>query len=111
MTALPLNSVVCSVMLTDKSTILVKGYAVPGPSAEIDAVEVTTDDGRTWRKAHITNQPGKWSWSLWEAEVDGVGESGVVYSRVRDMKGELQPREGMWNVRGVAYNAWGVGKW
>ena len=88
-----------------------KGYAVPGPSAKIKSVEVTTDDGKTWCEALIMNQPGKWSWTLWEVELDVVGESGVVYCRAWDEKGEVQPREGMWNVRGVAYNGWSVGKW
>ena len=111
MTALPLNSVICSVTRISKSTIFIKGYAVCGPSAKIKSVEITTDDGETWSEALVTNRPGKWNWTLWEAELDGVGESGVVYSRARDEKGELQPKEGIWNVRGVAYNAWGVGRW
>jgi sulfite oxidase len=111
MTALPLNTVICSVMHTSKSTIIVKGYAVPGPKAKIESVEVSTDDGKTWHETRITNSQGKWNWTLWEAELDGVGDSGVVYSRARDEKGEVQPREGTWNMRGVAYNAWGVGKW
>jgi sulfite oxidase len=111
MTALPLNSVICSVTAMSKTAICIKGYAVPGPSAKIESVEVTTDDGKSWHETLITNRPGKWSWILWEMELDGVGEIGVVYSRARDEKGAVQPREGAWNVRGVAYNAWGVGKW
>lgn len=110
-TALPLNSVICSVTLISKSAICIKGYAVPGLSAHVKSVEVTTNDGKTWHEALITNRAGKWSWTLWEAEVEGVWESGIVYSRARDEKGGVQPRDGTWNVRGVAYNAWGVGKW
>jgi sulfite oxidase len=111
MTTLPLNSVICSVTRISTSTIFVKGYAVPGSSAKVKSVEVTTNDGKTWCEALVTNHPGKWNWTLWEAKLDGVGESGAVHSRVRDEQGELQPREGTWNVRGVAYNGWGVGKW
>ena len=97
--------------MTSKSSIYVKGFAVPGPSGRVSAVEVTTDGGKTWHHTCVTNSPSKWSWTLWEAELQDVGESGVVYSRARDEKGGLQPRDGTWNFRGVAYNSWGVGKW
>ncbi|KAF8072101.1 Oxidoreductase, molybdopterin-binding domain-containing protein [Lyophyllum atratum] len=111
MTALPLNSVIGSVILTSPTSLYIKGYAVPSPSANVAGVEVTRDNGKTWHDARITYQEGKWSWTLWEAELDNVSESGVVFCRARDGKGEVQPREGTWNLRGVAFNAWGMGRW
>lgn len=111
MTALPLNSVIGSVTLLSPTALYIKGYAVPSPSANVSAVELTIDGGKTWHEAKITYQKGKWSWTLWEAELENVPESGVVYSRARDGHGVIQPREGTWNYRGVAFNAWGVGKW
>jgi sulfite oxidase len=111
MTALPLNSVVASVMLTSPTTLYVKGYAVPGPSAAVSSVELTIDGGKTWHETKVIYHDGKWSWTLWEAELHDVPESGVVYSRARDEKGGMQPREGVWNIRGVAFDGWGVGKW
>lgn len=111
MTSLPLNSIVASVTLTSPTSLYIKGYAVPGATANVSTVEVSTDGGKTWKEAKITYQEGKWSWTLWETEVDDVPSSGIVYSRARDVKGGLQPREGTWNLRGVAFNAWGVGKW
>ncbi|KAJ7178631.1 Oxidoreductase, molybdopterin-binding domain-containing protein [Mycena crocata] len=117
MTALPLNSVVGSVSTTrlpsGLHSLYVKGYALPGaPSCgNVSAVEVSVDDGATWAPAAITYQQGKWSWTLWEATIDGVSASGTVYSRARDVTGNVQEREGAWNLRGVAFNAWGVATW
>jgi len=111
MAALPLNSVIGSVTLISRTALFVKGYAVAGPSGNVSAVELTVDGGNTWHEAKIIYQEGKWSWTLWEAELKDVEESGVVYSRARDEKGEMQPREGTWNLRGVAFNGWGIGKW
>ncbi|KAG6864632.1 hypothetical protein C0991_008164 [Blastosporella zonata] len=111
MTSLPLNSIIGSTTLISPTALYIKGYAVPSPNANVEGVEVTTDGGKTWHAARITYQEGKWSWTLWEAELDGVAETGVVHCRARDAKGAVQPREGTWNLRGVAFNAWGVGKW
>ncbi|KAF5381983.1 hypothetical protein D9615_004220 [Tricholomella constricta] len=111
MTSLPLNSVIGSATLTSPTSLYVKGYAVPSPTANVAGVEVTTDGGKTWHDARMTYQEGKWSWTLWEAELEGFAESGIVHCRARDAKGEVQPREGTWNLRGVAFNAWGMAKW
>lgn len=118
MTALPLNSVVASVTPTPMPdsplfSIYVKGYALPGQlsGGNVSAVEVSVDEGASWTAAAITYQEGKWSWTLWEVSVDGVPPTGTVYARAKDEVGGVQPREGNWNLRGVAFNAWGVGHW
>ncbi|KAI0635522.1 molybdopterin binding oxidoreductase [Trametes polyzona] len=111
LTTLPLNSVVGSVTRTGPDTIRVKGYAIGCGDVQVAKVELSIDDGATWHEARITYQEGKWSWTLWEALLEHVPESGVVYSRATDAQGHVQEREGKWNMRGVAYNPWGRGKW
>lgn len=111
LTTLPLNSVVGSVTRQGPNAILVKGYAIGSGDVQVAKVELTTDDGKTWHEAHITYQEGRWSWTLWEALLEPVPDSGVVYSRATDVRGCVQAREGRWNMRGVAYNPWGVGRW
>ena len=111
MTALPVNSVVGSVTRMSKSTILVKGYAISGGGVSVARVDLSVDEGLSWSPAQITYQTGKWSWTLWEAVVADVGESGEVMSRATDEKGTTQAKDGQWNLRGVAFNGWGRRKW
>ncbi|KAI0649547.1 molybdopterin binding oxidoreductase [Trametes meyenii] len=111
LTTLPLNSVVGSVTRKENGAILVKGYAIGCGDIQVAKVDVSTDDGATWHDARITYQQGKWSWTLWEVLLEGVSNSGVVYSRATNAQGDMQAREGKWNMRGVAYNPWGRGKW
>jgi sulfite oxidase len=128
---MPINSVIASIIIpistlpsTNNDKIhLVKGYATPSASP-ISSIAVSADAGQTWVSAHITYNGGKWGWALWEAYVeidDHSGDEGdnistegkklerVVYSRATDEAGNIQPEHGVWNFRGVAYNAWGKG--
>ncbi|KAF7312182.1 Mannose-6-phosphate isomerase [Mycena indigotica] len=99
MTALPLNSVVASVVAIPTAdpgtfTLDIKGYALPGPIVDgnVATVEVSVDDGFTWSPADITYQQGRWSWTLWEVTLPNVSSSGTVYSRARDRAGNVQNR-------------------
>lgn len=111
MTALPLNSVVAQVVRITDNTLYVKGYSTPGASGNVAAIDVSTDAGVTWLPATITYQEGKWSWTLWEAEISCEAAHGTVHSRARDTTGNVQPQDGGWNFRGVAFNGWGVRGW
>ena len=119
MTSLPLNSVIATVIPT-LSSIFVKGYAVPcfsDPYVEpkdtlynnVSAIEVSMDDGKIWHPARITYQQGPWSWTLWEVELAVLPGQSVaeVCSRAIDKRGNIQPKEAIWNLRGVAWNSWG----
>lgn len=86
--------------------LTLKGYAV-GQASQVVSVEVTLDDGKTWKKAEITYQEGRWSWTLWQATVKDYAGASTVHCRAADASGHVQPAEGKWNLRGVAYDAWG----
>ncbi|KAK1218829.1 hypothetical protein PQX77_018445 [Marasmius sp. AFHP31] len=111
MTALPLNSVVSTVYRLSPSTLYVKGYAVPGAAGNVSSIEVSTDDGATWAPARITYQEGKWSWTLWEVELENSDTMGRVFCRAADTSGNVQKRESEWNFRGVAFCAWSSQRW
>jgi sulfite oxidase len=68
--------------------------------------------GKTTHKAKLTYQEGPWSWIIWECNVP-IGAEGEqdlsLCSRAIDKDGGKQPKEGDWNLRGMAFN--GAGKW
>jgi sulfite oxidase len=111
MTVLPVNCIIGSIIPLSSDTILVKGYAMQGAGGQIKCVEVSVNEGRKWKLAEITYQEGKWSWTLWEALLEGVESEGEVCCRATDEQGYTQQRECEWNLRGVGYNAWGWKKW
>jgi sulfite oxidase len=111
MTTLRINSTVASITPLSPSTILVKGYATNGSGGPVIGVDLTTDGGASWHPAEITYQEGQWSWTLWEAVINNVSQSGEVFSKARDASGCAQEKDGVWNFRGVGFSAWGKGKW
>jgi sulfite oxidase len=122
MTQMPLNSVIASIApIHDVSTgskapikLHVTGYAIKGSAGPVVEVEVSSDLGESWCKATITYQEGKWSWTLWELTLtidESATKHRTLYSRARDADGNVQTKDAHWNIRGVAYNAWGRGKW
>jgi sulfite oxidase len=93
------------------SSLLIKGYAVGGADTKVARIDISVDEGHTWLPARITYQEGHWSWTLWELMLDNSEESGKVYSSATGEDGRQQEKECSWNIRGVAYNAWGCGRW
>ena len=93
-------------------TIEVKGYALPyGDQGPMVKVEVSTDDGRKWKKAEMLvpkeGQP-KWAWVLWKVTVPiNKGQKRQVLSRSTDRGGNVKTDKPQWSLRGVAYNGFG----
>lgn len=91
--------------LVDRGDIELRGRAWSGEAA-ITSVEVSTDDGRSWRAAHLepSDDPDAWTGfrSVWRA--DEPGET-VLACRATDAAGNRQPIEPDWNLGGYAVNA------
>lgn len=84
------------------------GYAVPAGNTDgrLNGVEVSSDGGRSWSAAQLTDEESPWCWRLWSAEVEvGAGEQTLVVRGV-DSSGNRQPREVPWNLKGYMFNAW-----
>ncbi|EED17807.1 sulfite oxidase, putative [Talaromyces stipitatus ATCC 10500] len=119
---MPINSVVASpddgetVKLSMDRRVEVKGYAVPqGRCGPVTRVEVSGDGGGTWVEAQLgvpkSKINDKWCWKLWKASVPmerGTGK--VLLSRAYDAAGNTQQETSLWNLRGVAYNGYGMSK-
>ncbi|KAL3787138.1 hypothetical protein ACHAWO_005122 [Cyclotella atomus] len=102
----------------DTVMVSASGWAWAGGGRNIVRVDVTGDDGKSWETATITqgsNQPfGRaWAWVFWEcdnipAKVLDDGHTVEVGCKGVDAAFNTQPQyvDGMWNVRGLANNAW-----
>ena len=112
---MPVNSVIAvpqtgsTVRLAASGAIEVKGYALPrGDHGPVVKVEVSADDGRTWKAADILPHGGgqsRWAWTLWKTAVYlQKGPKKRLLSRATDKNGNVQSGKPQWNLRGVAYD-------
>lgn len=85
--------------------VTLRGRAWSG-EASIDAVEVSTDGGRTWQQASLTGDNRASCWTAWELAVgfDAPGEHCVV-TRALDSTGRTQPEVSPDNDQGYLFSA------
>lgn len=117
---LPINSIItshCNDYLVNPGGFLVKGIAYSGArGSEIAAVEVSLDEGQTWRDAKIVRphkmnplQSKHWGWVQWEIEAkQNANQSSPVmqvWCRARAKNGDAQP-ERVYNPNLYLYNGW-----
>jgi len=83
-----------------------RGFALSG-APDISRVELSDDDGATWKEAALDPRHEPYSWRLWSYRWT-AGAPGKATLRVRatDSRGGVQPREGVWNPSGYLYNGW-----
>ena len=126
-TALPVHSIIAYIdpVITDTSKRLrLKGYAMGngGKNLQIASVQVAIEKQdrkqENWVNARITYQEGKWSWTIWECEMDVDEEMRMatkqelrLLCRAKDESGNEQERECAWNMRGVAFCSYGKAVW
>ena len=83
-----------------------RGFAFSG-APDIARVEVSDNDGVTWRQARLNDQHHPYAWRLWSYEwaptVRGIHQIAV---RARDSRGREQPKIPDWNPSGYLYNGW-----
>jgi sulfite oxidase len=115
---MPVNSVIGypesrdTVRIGRDQTLEVKGYALPqGPDGPVVKIEVSVNDGVSWHEAELLKDregDGRWTWVLWWARVElSAGRNRKILSRATDKGGNVQEKNPVWNLRGVAYNGYG----
>ena len=83
-----------------------RGFAFSGAPG-IAKVEVSDDDGRTWRPATLDPRSAPHSWRLWSYRWTPKRAGAVrLFARATDSAGAVQPRSAVWNQSGYLYNAW-----
>lgn len=88
----------------------VVGVAFSGLGA-IRKVEVSLD-GQRWAKAELLGKGGLGRWQVFRAAVVvKPGTTPTVVARATDERGNVQPKDAVWNPSGYHFNAWHAVRW
>jgi len=90
---------------TVSAPVEVRGSAWSG-SGEVEAVEVSVDDGATWHQANLIRREtgGRWAPVRWAVTIDRPAGRAIVLARAFDAAGASQPLDPRWNEKGYGNN-------
>jgi sulfite oxidase len=111
LSSLPLN---CDILVPGDDEeipagpLTIRGWALAGDGRGIARVDVSLDEGRTWRQADLQPVTSRWAWRLWSLTVQAEPGPMSVTARAWDDTGVTQPESPapLWNPRGYGNNAW-----
>ena len=107
-TALPVKSTITTAPARAKvgAPAVLAGFAFSG-AGEIAKVELSADDGATWKPAALGKDHDRFAWRLWSYAFTPRAAGKVrLLVRATDARGGVQPREAVWNQSGYFHNAW-----
>lgn len=85
--------------------VTVAGFAWAG-ELDIVSVDVSIDNGATWRPARLTGELVDYAWRRFEIAVElPKQETLTILSRASDTRGNVQPMVPQWNPSGYLWNA------
>jgi len=81
----------------NKCSTTITGMVNAGDGKEITQVEVSTDNGMTWKHAQILNyfKPNVWKYWRYEWNIEGPGKY-TIFARVTDAEGNSQNEDGLY---------------
>jgi sulfane dehydrogenase subunit SoxC len=91
------------VRVVDHGPVVLTGRAWSGWAA-VDAVEISIDDGVSWRPAELGRQPAPYAWRSWRCRWDAMPGRYELRARAHDAAGNEQPVGPAWNRQGMANN-------
>jgi len=84
---------------------VVRGVAWTG-CGDVTLVELSDDDGASWRPATLLDIPRPYRWRRWEAPWSPVRSGpATLLARATDSNGAEQPLQPLWNALGYGNNA------
>lgn len=88
--------------------LVIRGYAFAGDDRDVARVDVSLDDGHTWRQADLEPQRSTWTWRHWSHTISAPPGPLSVTVRAWDSTGATQPESAasLWNPKGYANNSW-----
>ena len=88
------------------SPLSIGGVAFSGVP-DISKVEISDDDGATWRSATLDSRHDPYAWRLWSLQYTPAKPGSVrLVARATDSAGRVQPRDAVWNQSGYLHNGW-----
>jgi DMSO/TMAO reductase YedYZ molybdopterin-dependent catalytic subunit len=86
--------------------LTIRGVAWSGDAGPVSAVEVSVDNGRTWKPATLhPDQRSQFGWRQWEINWTPEREAYyTIMARARDTAGNTQPIDQEWNPSGYGWN-------
>lgn len=113
----PVQSTIVNIR-EDNNNIVLNGYAYSGGGRGIIRVDVSSDNGNTWKMAELKEGSKQkfnrsWAWTFWEIsfkrdEIAGKGCENIWVCKATDSSYNTQPKnlEDAWNIRGLNNNSW-----
>lgn len=85
----------------------IAGVAFNDGAVAIQSVDLTTDGGRTWRRAELTVPDSRYAWYPWRIELELPPGEHEIVARATDALGRSQPLDAslQWNPAGYAFSA------
>jgi sulfite oxidase len=107
----PLNAAICAPAAGAKvkaGEVAIAGYALPPGDGKstIAKVELSTDGGRSWKRAQVADGAAANCWQLWKLPLRLAPGKHQLVVRATDSAGRSQPEKGDWNLKGYLYNGW-----
>jgi DMSO/TMAO reductase YedYZ molybdopterin-dependent catalytic subunit len=86
--------------------VAVRGVAFNDGRARIEAVELSIDDGQSWRRAQLAQGAGPYAWQPWSATISLPAGEQHILARAVDALGRTQPLDAAagWNPDGYAWH-------
>lgn len=84
----------------------ISGVAWSGDGGPVTSVDVSVDDGRSWKAANLhQDQRTPFGWRQWEYDWTPSREAyHTILARARDAAGNTQPLDQEWNPSGYSWN-------
>ena len=84
----------------------IRGFAFSG-APDVFKVEISDDDGATWKEATFDRRHDPYAWRLWSYRWTPSRPGPTrLCARATDSRGTVQPREATWNQSGYLNNSW-----
>jgi sulfite oxidase len=111
LSTVPLN---CDILIPEDGghvgagPLTIRGYAFADAERGVASVEVSLDEGRSWRPAHLEPAVSRWAWRRWSLTADVRQGPLTVTARAWDTTGATQPESAaeLWNPKGYINNSW-----